>query len=90
VTEAVALPGGRSPVYPMLARRRGLEGAGIVRLRISARGDVIEATIARSSGHALLDDAAVEAFATWKFEPRRVNGTAVPGRFEQPFRFRLR
>ena len=56
--------------YPQDAIRQGLEGEAIVLLRISDVGEVLAAEIAKSSGHALLDEAALRAVrATTRFPP---------------------
>lgn len=49
--------------YPERARQRGLEGTVWLRARVSRRGVVLRSEIERSSGHALLDDAAVRLVA---------------------------
>ncbi|MFO7857126.1 MAG: TonB family protein [Paracoccaceae bacterium] len=41
--------------YPRAAQRRRLEGEGELRLRVAADGALIEATLTRSSDHAVLD-----------------------------------
>ena len=46
--------------YPMLAQRRGLEGAGVVRVRIARDGHLLENAIVRSTGDATLDRAALD------------------------------
>jgi protein TonB len=54
--------------YPPEAVARGLEGETILMLRIGADGALIDAQIARSSGHAILDEAALRAIrATPRF-----------------------
>jgi TonB family protein len=57
------------PDYPRLARRRGWEGSVFLDLRVAADGTVSEATVATSSGHTVLDDAALAAVRTWLFVP---------------------
>ena len=49
--------------YPFLARRRGWEGKVVLRLRIDRRGHIDSTEIAQSSGHGILDRAALEAVA---------------------------
>jgi protein TonB len=44
--------------YPLMARRRNLEGVVVVALTITAGGQVDASQVSRSSGHNLLDDAA--------------------------------
>lgn len=41
--------------YPRLALSRKLEGEAVLQLRLDAQGAVLEATVIRGSGHALLD-----------------------------------
>lgn len=56
--------------YPPEAIRQGLEGEAIVMLRIGGNGDVLAAQIAKSSGHVILDEAALRAIrATPRFAP---------------------
>jgi|GEM_PF-1263370 len=45
--------------YPPAALRRGLEGKVLARLRLGPAGDALNCDIAKSSGHALLDRAAL-------------------------------
>lgn len=69
--------------YPPEAVRRGLEGEVVLLLMLDAGGHVQNAEIARSSGHALLDEAALDA-------ARRMG--ALPGNPRQtlfPVSFRL-
>lgn len=79
----------RPPEYPRLAARRGLEGTVTVLLEIGVDGLVTRAFVATSSGHAVLDDAALEALAKWRFEPARRFGVAVPGTYRREVVFRL-
>jgi protein TonB len=50
----------RHKYYPAVARRRGLEGAGVVRVRIDRRGHVQSGTIERDIGSDVLDHAALD------------------------------
>ncbi len=54
--------------YPAEAVRRGLEGRVEVLVKVNAKGRVVKATVYRSSGHELLDDAAVEWVRRWEFD----------------------
>jgi protein TonB len=54
--------------YPLEAIKLGMEGVTIVMLRIGADGELVDAQIAKSSGYALLDAAALQAaYATPRF-----------------------
>ena len=78
------------PAYPSRARRAGIEGSVTVRLRLSEHGRVVEADIARGSGSALLDEAALSAARSSRYEPARLGGQAVPSETEATYRFELR
>ncbi|MCX7869936.1 MAG: energy transducer TonB, partial [Terrimicrobiaceae bacterium] len=77
------------PRYPESARRAKQEGRAIVRASISAEGRVQSARILRSSGHAVLDRAALDAVRRWRFLPRRINGQPQPGEVDVPINFFL-
>lgn len=81
--------GNRPPKYPELARRRGQEGRTLLQVEVSASGRPLNVEIAESSGHALLDEAALEAVARWRFQPAQRSGAAVAGTVEVPILFRL-
>jgi len=71
-------------LYPPEAVALGLEGDAILLLILTDSGQLVSAAIARSSGHALLDQAALDA-------ARRIG--ALPGNSRQtlfPVSFRLR
>jgi protein TonB len=50
----------RNKEYPMLAQRRGLEGSGSVRVRIDRAGRVLARSVDKSTGEAMLDQAALD------------------------------
>lgn len=78
------LPGNPQPRYPALARRRGQEGQVLLRLSVNAAGQVETITIARSSGHDLLDQEAQRTVMRWRFPSSPAGGTMT-----QPISFRL-
>lgn len=58
------------PQYPLQARRLRLTGSGLYRLRIQIRsGRVKEVTVSRSTGSAILDNAAINTLKEWRFKP---------------------
>ncbi|MEM8883044.1 MAG: energy transducer TonB [Planctomycetota bacterium] len=78
------------PDYPRLARRQGQEGTVRVRIYVNAHGDVERVRLERSSGHRLLDRAALDAARGWWFTPATRNGEPVACEIVQPVVFRLR
>ncbi len=78
-----------APAYPRVARVQGWQGTVLVRAWVTPTGGVASARVARSSGHGVLDGAAVEAVRQWKFRPGRRGGQAVASQAEVPITFRL-
>jgi protein TonB len=77
------------PEYPKLARARGWEGTTLLQLSIDAGGRVANARVLVSSGHEVLDRAALDAVASWSFIPARRGDTAVASSVEAPIVWRL-
>jgi len=87
-SEANAI-GSSKPTYPREAHLRQLEGRVVLLLRISAEGKVTEAQVHKSSGHAILDQSALNFAWTMKFTPARENGQAVAVRALYPVSYSL-
>jgi protein TonB len=79
----------RPPAYPGTARQRGYEGDVLIAAEVRADGRIGTVRVKRSSGYASLDDSALEAVRTWRFEPARRMGAAVDAWVEIPIRFKL-
>ncbi|TXG98400.1 MAG: energy transducer TonB [Zoogloea sp.] len=77
------------PSYPLMARRRGLEGVVRLDVRVSAEGIPTGVKIRESSGHESLDEAALIAVWHWRFSPARRGGEPVEGAVVVPVRFNL-
>jgi TonB family protein len=70
------------PEYPFDARQRGLTGTGIAVVDVdAASGLVTHAVMAPSTGHKVLDDAALSAFREWRFKPGTIHGAQIPVAF---------
>lgn len=76
------------PSYPKAARSRGLHGDVRVLLKIDSSGRV-EPELLRTSGEALLDEAALATARRWRFKPARRGDEAVSDRLTVNFKFRL-
>lgn len=72
--------------YPRAARRRGLKGAVELKAWIDVTGKPSQMEVHKSSGHSILDKAALEGVEDWVFEPARRDGEA----FEDWIVFRIR
>ncbi|MEM1451776.1 MAG: energy transducer TonB [Planctomycetota bacterium] len=80
----------RAPRYPPQARARRLQGTCKLLCVIGADGRVKSVTVATSSGHEILDDAAVDAVRRWRFKPALgANGKAAEDTVLVPVTFRL-
>jgi len=77
------------PTYPFSARKRGIEGRVTLKVVVDQTGGVTSLSVLNSSGHAGLDDAAVEAVRHWRFVPARRRGEAASGEAIVPIDFRL-
>jgi protein TonB len=78
------------PRYPLAARFDGAEGRVMLRVRVDARGQVETVDVTTSSGHAILDRAAIDTVRRWRFAPARRDGLPVPAEINVPIQFRLR
>jgi protein TonB len=69
--------------YPWAARRRGLEGTVVLSFRVSPEGVPVDVRVLRSSGHKMLDEAALRGLKRATPLPR------VSGLLRVPISFRL-
>lgn len=77
------------PAYPLMARRRGLQGLVRLDVKVNAEGIPTSVKVKDSSGHESLDEAASTAVWHWRFAPARRGGDAVEGSVVVPVRFNL-
>lgn len=75
--------------YPTLSRRLGEEGRVLLRVRIDARGVPVELAVVDSSGHARLDDAALDAARRARLRPLIDGGEPRSAWVLLPFVFAL-
>ena len=78
------------PDYPAQAKRMGWEGRVVLRVEVLADGSAGAVSVAKSSGHEALDDAALEAVRRWKFVPAKRDGAAVNSSVNVPINFNLK
>lgn len=82
VTEASANAGylnNPKPDYPGAALRNGWGGTVILRVRVLASGAPESATVKKSTGKKVLDDAAVNTVMKWTFVPSKRGSTPIDG-----------
>ena len=81
--------GNRKPAYPILAKKRGIEGEVHLKVLISLSGQGDTVTIEQSSGSVLLDRAAVEAVSNWRYHLPLRDGKPVTVTDIVPVQFRI-
>ena len=69
------------PGYPLAARTHHWTGAGIFACNIRPDGTVASVDVLRSTGHEMLDQAAITAFRQWRFHPGDMKRIKIPINF---------
>jgi protein TonB len=88
-TSGPSIVGAPLPIYPKNALDQGLEGDVSLSVLIDSAGAVESVSVEKSSGHRILDDAAVRAVKQgWVFQPGLASGKPAPGRLTITFQFR--
>lgn len=78
------------PSYPPDAVRGNLTGVVELEILVGIDGKPIDVSIVRSSGHRILDQAAVRVVKSrWTFQPAMSNGQPVQARGRVPIEFKL-
>jgi protein TonB len=62
------------PIYPKKSRKKGEEGVVWLKVLIGTDGLVADASVDRGSGFARLDDAALTAVRSWRWQPMTMQG----------------
>jgi periplasmic protein TonB len=78
------------PQYPWQARRMGIEGRVVLHVEILQNGGVGRIEIRQSSGHDMLDQAAIKAVPGWRFAPARISGAPITAWVLVPIIFKLK
>ena len=78
------------PEYPSIAKSRGWTGKVMLRVQVSPEGTANSVEVETSSGHEMLDEAAIDAVKKWKFIPAKKGETAVASAVIVPIVFSLR
>jgi len=80
----------RDPVYPLLARRQGIQGMVTARVLVGTTGAVQEVVIESATPPEIFEEAVTEALSRWQFSPGRHHGQTVAAWVRVPIRFQLR
>ena len=77
--KSATLPSGKPARSKTIRGQKPVTGSGIVLIDVDYRtGRVTAARMLKSTGHAVLDDAAVNGFRKWKFKPKTKSPFTVP------------
>lgn len=77
------------PEYPAIALKRRWQGEVSLRALIGKQGEVLDVSINSSSGHAVLDNTALNTVRHWKFHPARNGNENIQREVLCPIRFAL-
>lgn len=77
------------PQYPFVAERNGWEGVVLLKALIEREGKPAKVEIEKSSGHRVLDEAALKAVKNWQFTAGHIGGMKVSSWIKIPVRFEL-
>jgi len=78
-----------APVYPPEALRQRIEGTVVVYTEVLPNGESGQVEVAQSSGHRILDAAAVATIKKWRFTPGTQNGRTTTQWVQIPITFRI-
>ena len=77
------------PPYPIVARKKGLQGKLVLKVSINNDGSVKNVVVGKSSGHKILDKVSKETVEKWVFIPAKKMGKPVEANIKVPIRFVL-
>ena len=79
-----------APAYPALAQRRRYQGTVLLDVLVNSQGRVGTVKLFKTSGHALLDKAALAAVEGWQFVPGRRGEENIDMWVRIPVRFQIK
>lgn len=77
------------PIYPLMAKRRGIEGWVKVRFLVTESGGVDKISVLEAQPEKIFDRAVEQCVSTWRFKPGTVEGEPVNTWAETVVRFEL-
>ena len=75
--------------YPRWAIRQGWEGRITIAIEVLKDGTVGRTQVMQSTGHLILDEAAINAVKTWRFHPAMKNGQPIVECSQIPVTFKI-
>jgi TonB family protein len=77
------------PMYPHMSKRHGEQGTVVLRVLVKSDGTAGTIEVKSSSGFLRLDQAAIDAVKTWRFNPAKIDGKSVDEWYQIPLSFKL-
>jgi len=78
-----------APLYPQSAKQKRIQGKVLLNVVVRTDGTPANIEISRSSGHSILDLAALDAVKQWRFIPAKRSGQAVEASVIIPVEFKI-
>ena len=76
--------------YPPTAVRLNQQGTTRIKFTVNIDGSVSDVHVMNSSGHEMLDDAAIRCAVVWRYRPAFENGRPVPAQWTANVQWKLR
>ncbi|PHR28451.1 MAG: energy transducer TonB [Desulfotalea sp.] len=77
------------PIYPMRARRKGLEGWVRIAFEVDEQGQVGHLQILAAEPSGVFDNSVINCVTRWRYKPGTVEGIAVRAKMETIIRFKM-
>jgi protein TonB len=77
------------PVYPIRARRRGIEGTVTVTFEVDEQGNVANLRIVEAVPPNIFEKSVLQCVSRWRYKPGTIEGVAVRARVETTIRFNM-
>jgi protein TonB len=79
-----------NPVYPMRARRLGIEGWVTIKMLVSEKGSIENVEVIEAHPADIFEKSVIESAALWRFLPPTVDGAPVKALIKRTVRFKLK
>lgn len=77
------------PVYPMRARRKGLEGWVRVSFDVDTKGHVNNLTVLEAKPLGIFDKSVIRCVSKWRYKPGTLEGVPITAKMETIVRFEM-
>ena len=78
-----------APKYPIIARRKKLQGKVVLSFLINVEGNVSHVEVKETSGYHVLDQAAIKCVKNWRYRPAVKSWRNIESRINCPIVFKL-